>query len=142
MGDRRRSRRRSRHLGAPCVALAQSPESDNPWRAAYPEKDESGYAVPRGAADEFLESTAKVDEHDRFPVQFGLALLAGDDTTFKEGDASREQAGVQHDDFEARSIRAMARGHFELSRRWNYQFSRRVYSGSIDCWFPRDLMRG
>jgi len=46
--------------------------------------------------------------------------MPADYTTFDQDDASRAQVGNQQDEFEARSLRVMARGHFELWRRWNY----------------------
>jgi phosphate-selective porin len=103
-------------------AAAQSVESDLTSESAHLVKDVEHYGIP-DLGEELLKSADYTDQHDRFSIKFGLALLAGDYTTFEQDDASREQVGVQHDKFEARSLRLMARGHFELFRRWNYQVS-------------------
>ena len=109
-------------LAMPAWCIAQSVESDVPAGSAHLDKDASEYGVPDVATD-VLEAMSYEDPHDRFSAKLGVALLAGDYTTFDQDDASREQVGVQHDAFEARSLRAMVRGHFELFRTWNYLFS-------------------
>ena len=103
-------------------AAAQSVESDVPEQASHLEKGTEHYAVP-DVGTKYLESANFQDEKDRFSIKIGLALLAGDYTTFEQDAASYQQVGLQEDDFEARSLRLMARGHWELFRRWNYLFS-------------------
>jgi phosphate-selective porin len=63
------------------------------------------------------------DAHDRFSVKLGLVIMPADYTTFDQDADSKAQVGNQRDEFEARSLRLMARGHFELLRKWNYVFS-------------------
>ena len=46
-----------------------------------------------------------------------------DYTDFGQDDESIQQVGVQDDAWQARSIRAMVRGHFDLWRKWNYVIS-------------------
>ncbi len=104
------------------AAVAQSIESDIPVESSHLDRDASHFGVP-DVGEDLLESANYADPRDRFSVKFGLALLAGDYTTFNQDDASREQVGVQHDEFEARSLRVMARGHLEFLRRWNYLVS-------------------
>lgn len=100
-------------------APAQSVESDVTPESEHLVKDASAYAIP-DVGDRMLESMAHEDEHDRFSVKVGLALLAADYTSFDQDAASKAQVGNQHDEFEARSLRLSLRGHFEMFRTWNY----------------------
>ena len=104
-------------------AAAQSVESDLTPESTHLARDSSAYAVPEIVGDQALESLNVADAHDRFSVKFGLVLLPADYTTFDQDEASRQQVGLQQDEFEARSLRVMARGHFELWRKWNYVVS-------------------
>lgn len=106
----------------PTPSRAQSVESDVPEQSKHLAKDATHYAVPDVGAKQ-LESVNYQDADDRFSIKFGLALLAGDYTTFEQDRPSYEQVGLQEDQFEARSLRLMVRGHWELFRRWNYVFS-------------------
>jgi len=101
---------------------AQSVESDVPEQSTHLQKESGHFALP-DVGTKYLESANYEDTKDRFSLKFGLALLAGDYTTFEQDEASYEQVGLQEDEFEARSLRLMVRGHWELLRRWNYQFS-------------------
>jgi phosphate-selective porin OprO and OprP len=103
-------------------AGAQSPEADIADGSGHLVKDSSHYALPE-PSDRLLGQFNVTDDKDRFSLKLGLALLAGDYTTFEQDAASRAQVGVQEDEFEARSLRIMGRGHFELWRRWDYQLS-------------------
>lgn len=111
-------------LGAvgPIPVFAQSVESDVPEQSTHLAKDAEHYALPDVGA-KYLESASYQDAKDRFSIKFGLALLAGDYTTFEQDGESYRQVGLQEDEFEARSLRVMVRGHWELLRRWNYLFS-------------------
>ncbi len=111
-------------LGAvgPTPAFAQSVEADVPEQSTHLAKDAEHYALP-DVGTKYLESANYQDAKDRFSIKFGLALLAGDYTTFEQDAASYRQVGLQEDDFEARSLRVMVRGHWDLLRRWNYLFS-------------------
>ena len=102
------------------TAGAQSVESDVPPDAAGLAKDSSAYAVPAVVEDELLGRLNYEPEHDRFSVKFGLVIMPADYTTFDQDAPSYAQVGNQFDEFEARSLRVMARGHFELWRTWNY----------------------
>jgi phosphate-selective porin OprO and OprP len=104
-------------------AFAQSVESDVTPESAYLVKDSSAYAIPQIVSDQSLQSLKYEDAHDRFSVKFGLVVMPADYTTFDQDAASTTQVGNQEDEFEARSLRLMARGHFEMFRRWNYVFS-------------------
>ena len=101
-------------------AFAQSVESDVTPESIHLVKDSSEYAMPQLVSDESLQSMQYQDEHDRFAVKFGLVIMPADYTTFDQDAASKAQVGNQRDEFEARSLRLMARGHFELFRKWNY----------------------
>lgn len=103
-------------------ALAQSVESDVTPESAHLAKDASAYALP-DFRDETLESAKYEDGHDRFSVKFGLVVMPADYTTFDQDADSKAQVGNQQDEFEVRSLRLMARGHFELFRKWNYVLS-------------------
>jgi phosphate-selective porin OprO/OprP len=103
-------------------AQAQSIESDVPEDAAHLVKPADAYAIP-DIGDSTLKTMNVTDEKDRFSVKFGIVLLPADYTTFDQDDASKQQVGNQQDEFEARSLRLMARGHFEMWRKWNYVFS-------------------
>jgi phosphate-selective porin len=83
-------------------------------------KDSSEFAIPQIVSDQSLQSMQYQDGHDRFAVKFGLVIMPADYTTFDQDAASKAQVGNQRDEFEARSLRLMARGHFELFRKWNY----------------------
>jgi phosphate-selective porin len=102
--------------------FAQSVESDVPEQSTHLSKDAEHYALP-DVGTEYLESANYQDAKDRFSIKLGLALLAGDYTTFEQDAASYQQVGLQEDDFEARSLRVMVRGHWDVLRRWNYLFS-------------------
>lgn len=104
-------------------ASAQSVESDVTPESAHLVKPESDYAVGAIVSDKALESLSHVDEKDRFSVRLGIVLLPADYSTFSQDAQSKVQVGNQRDEFEARSLRLSARGHFELFRRWNYLFS-------------------
>jgi len=101
-------------------AFAQSVESDVTPESARLVKDSSEFAMPQIVSDQSLQSMQYQDEHDRFAVKFGLVIMPADYTTFDQDAASKAQVGNQRDEFEARSLRLMARGHFELFRKWNY----------------------
>jgi phosphate-selective porin len=105
------------------TAHAQSVESDVPPEAQHLVKDTTEYAVPDLLTDKEMAAVNVTDEHDRYSVKFGLVLLPADYTTFNQDSQSKQQVGNQQDEFEARSLRVMARGHFELWRDWNYVFS-------------------
>jgi len=102
------------------AASAQSIESDVTAESAALIQPDTHFAVRDGLTDETLGSLNVADEKDRFSAKFGLVVMPADYTTFDQDDASRAQVGNQQDEFEARSLRVMARGHFELWRRWNY----------------------
>ncbi len=104
------------------AARAQSPESDLTPESEHLARDASHYGWP-DVYDKHLESVHVEDQKDRFSIKFGLAMLAGDYTSFDQDAASKLQVGNQFDEFEARSLRLMMRGHFELFRRWNYKIS-------------------
>lgn len=108
---------------APGPACAQSPESDLTPESAPLAKDDSAYAVPQIVSDASLETLQYEDRADRFSVKAGIVLLPADYTSFDQDAASKEQVGNQRDEFEARSLRLMARGHFVLFRKWNYVVS-------------------
>jgi hypothetical protein len=126
----------------PGVVRSQSVESDLTPESAQLGRPESEYAVPAIVSDEALESLSHVDEKDRYSVRLGIVLLPADYTTFDQDAASKAQVGNQRDEFEARSLRLTARGHFELFRKWNYLFSY-VYKGfdqtSTADWNATDL---
>ncbi len=103
----------------PLVAFAQSVESDLTPEAEALVRDASHYALP-DIGDTTLDSTQIIDHKDRFSVKLGLALLPMDYTSFDQDAASKAQVGNERDQFEARSLRLMLRGHFELWRRWDY----------------------
>jgi len=106
-------------LAAPMPALAQSVESDVPPDSQHLVRDEATFAVP-DVSDRSLEEINVEDAHKRYQVKFGLALLPADYTSFEQDANSRAQVGNQRDEFEARSLRLMARGYVELWRRWTY----------------------
>ena len=107
---------------AAAPARAQSVEADIAEGSGHLVKDTTHYVVPE-PSDRLLGRLNIDDEKDRFSFKFGLALLAADYTTFEQDADSRAQVGLQGDEFEARSLRLMGRGHFELWRRWDYQLS-------------------
>jgi phosphate-selective porin OprO and OprP len=104
------------------AAVAQSVESDVTPESAHLVRDSAGYALP-DFSDQSLQSMRIEDQHDRFSAKFGLVVMPADYTSFAQDAASKAQVGNQQDEFEARSLRVMARGHFELFRRWNYVLS-------------------
>ena len=108
--------------GAGRAALAQSVESDVPAEAVSTASAGVDFAIP-DVPDDALQSMRHVDEQDRYSATFGIVLLPADYTSFEQDDASRRQVGNQQDEFEARSLRITARGHFELFRRWTYLLS-------------------
>jgi phosphate-selective porin len=123
-------------------ARAQSPESDLTAESGHLARSSSHFGL-RDIGDDDLAAVRIEDAEDRFSAKFGLALLAGDWTNFEQDAASIRQVGVQEDEFEPRSIRLMARGHFELWRRWNYKISYE-YNGfewqpGEDKWAASDL---
>ncbi|MEY2852880.1 MAG: hypothetical protein RL030_12 [Pseudomonadota bacterium] len=103
----------------PLVASAQSVESDVP--DGFVPNTPDAYFVPDFSQDVY-KSTSHVDELDRFSIKLGLVALV-DYTDFSQDNASIQQVGVQDDAWQARSIRFMARGHFEMWRKWNYVVS-------------------
>jgi hypothetical protein len=86
----------------PISSLAQSVESDIPEQSKHLAKDATSYALP-DVGTRHLESVNYQDAKDRFSIKFGLALLAGDYTSFEQDRPSYEQVGRQEDQFEARS---------------------------------------
>jgi phosphate-selective porin OprO and OprP len=109
-------------LALPSGVCAQSIESDLTPEAEALVKDADHYALP-DIADKTLAEAHAHDEHERFLIKFGFAILPADYTTFSQDANSKAQVGNQQDTFEARSLRLMARGYFELFRKWNYIFS-------------------
>ena len=103
-------------------AGAQSVESDVPAEAAHLVRDEASFVVP-DVSDATLEELKVEDRHQRYQVKFGLVVMPADYTSFDQDAASKAQVGNQQDEFEARSLRLMARGYFELFRKWNYVVS-------------------
>jgi phosphate-selective porin OprO/OprP len=104
------------------AALAQSVESDLPPEAEAQAQDADAYALP-DFADKTLAAAKVVDEKDRFSVKLGFAFLPADYTFFDQDAESITQVGEQEDQYEVRSLRFMARGHFEFLRKWNYMVS-------------------
>ena len=123
------------------TAHAQSVESDVTPESAGLVMDHEHYVVP-DISDESLEAMKVEDEHKRYQVKFGLVVMPADYTTFDQDAASKSQVGNQQDEFEARSLRLMARGYFELFRKWNYVVSYE-YKGfdqtSTDDWNVTDF---
>ena len=111
-----------------------TPESENLVRGA------DQYAIP-DVSDQSLQEMKVEDKHKKYEVKFGLVIMPADYTTFDQDAASKEQVGNQRDEFEARSLRLMARGFFELFRKWNYVVSYE-YKGfdqtSVDDWNVTD----
>jgi len=107
-------------LAAP--AYSQSVESDLPPEAEAEAKDAEHYALP-DITDKALASTQVTDEQKRFAVKLGFAFLPADYTFFDQDADSIAQVGEQEDQYEVRSLRFMARGFFELGRKWNYMVS-------------------
>jgi len=103
----------------PFVAYAQSPESDLTPEAEALVRDSSHFVLP-DFRNSTLDSMQMTDHKDRFSLKLGLALLPMDYTTFDQDAASKAQVGNEHDQYEARSLRLILRGHFELFRRWDY----------------------
>jgi phosphate-selective porin len=104
------------------AAHAQSVESDVTPESADQVLDQEQYAIP-DVSDESLETLQVEDAHKRYQLKFGLVVMPADYTTFDQDAASKSQVGNQQDEFEARSLRLMARGYFELFRKWNYVVS-------------------
>ena len=123
------------------TAHAQSVESDVTPESAGQVMDHDHYVVP-DISDESLEAMKVEDEHKRYQLKFGLVVMPADYTTFDQDAASKSQVGNQQDEFEARSLRLMARGYFELFRKWNYVVSYE-YKGfdqtSTDDWNVTDF---
>jgi len=86
---------------------------------AGPDSGPATFMVP-DVSDAALAQLSVRDPADRFSVTPGLVILPADYTTFSQDAASRQQVGTQEDEFEARSLRVLVRGHFMLGRRWNY----------------------
>jgi phosphate-selective porin len=124
-------------------AWGQSPESDVTPEAAAQGLDQATYVIP-AVPDTTLEEMNIEDAKDRFSVKFGIAALF-DYTSFEQDAASLGQVGDQDDEFEVRSFRVSARGHFELWRRWNYMASYE-YKGfdqtSVENWNVTDFRIG
>ena len=104
------------------AAHAQSVESDLTPESEALAKDHAEYAIP-DVPDTALGALKVEDEHQRYQVKFGLVVMPADYTSFDQDAASKSQVGNQQDEFEARSLRLMARGYFELFRKWNYVVS-------------------
>lgn len=107
-------------LAAP--AYSQSVESDLPPEAEAAAKDADHYVLP-DLADRTLAEAKVVDAKDRFAVKLGFAFLPADYTVFDQDADSVAQVGEQEDKYEVRSLRFMARGFFDLGRKWNYMVS-------------------
>jgi phosphate-selective porin len=107
----------------PLSAHAQSIESDLTPEAEALVRGHEHYALPDADDQDLAKSMQIADPANRYSVKFGLALLPADYTTFSQDDDSKAQVGNQRDEFEARSLRLMARGYIDLFRRWNYMFS-------------------
>jgi phosphate-selective porin len=117
---------------ASCLALlalllvrpagAQSVESDIAAGSEGLVREASHYALP-DVPDQDLQELQVEDRAKRFAAKIGLVLLPADYTTFRQDAASKAQVGNQKDEFEARSLRLMVRGNFELFRTWGYMFS-------------------
>ncbi len=123
------------------AAHAQSVESDVTPESAGLVMDHEHYVVP-DISDESLAAMKVEDVHKRYQLKFGLVVMPADYTTFDQDAASKSQVGNQQDEFEARSLRLMARGYFELFRKWNYVVSYE-YKGfdqtSTDDWNVTDF---
>jgi phosphate-selective porin len=104
------------------AAFAQSVESDLTPEAELQAQDADAYALP-DFGDKTLAAAQIVDEKDRFSVKLGFAFLPADYTFFDQDAESITQVGEQEDQYEVRSLRFMARGHFEFLRKWNYMVS-------------------
>lgn len=128
-------------IGIAGPAWSQSPESDLTPESAELARDANEYVIPPGIPDATLEKMNIEDEHDRFSVKFGFAGLF-DYTSFDQDSANRTQVGNQQDDFEVRSFRVSARGHYEFLRRWEYMASYE-YKGfdqtSVEDWNVTDF---
>jgi phosphate-selective porin OprO/OprP len=109
-------------LSVPPCASAQSVESDLTPEATAMVQDAEHFVLP-DIGDATLAQAQIQDEHKRFLIKFGLALLPADYTTFSQDADSKAQVGEQPDEYEARSLRLMARGYFDLFRKWNYMVS-------------------
>jgi phosphate-selective porin len=109
-------------LATPLCVSAQSVESDLTPESAALARDAEHFVLP-DIGDKTLAEAQVQDEHKRFLIKFGFAVLPADYTTFSQDADSKAQVGEQPDEFEARSLRVMARGYFELYRKWNYMFS-------------------
>jgi phosphate-selective porin OprO and OprP len=103
----------------PLIASAQSVEADLP--EGYVPNTPDSYFIP-DFSQVVYKDTSFTDAKDRFSVKLGLVALV-DYTDFSQDADSLQQVGLQEDAWQARSIRLMARGHFELWRRWNYMVS-------------------
>lgn len=109
-------------VAVPAPLWAQSIESDVPTGAEHLVRDDASFAIP-DVSDESLSTLQVEDEHKRYQLKFGLVVMPADYTSFDQDSASKSQVGNQQDEFEARSLRLMARGYFELFRHWNYVVS-------------------
>jgi phosphate-selective porin len=106
----------------PPGAHAQSIESDLTPESEALVKDADHYALP-DISDQTLAEAEVTDAKDNFSIDFGLVVMPADYTTFSQDADSKAQVGNQQDEFEARSLRLMARGFFDLFRKWNYVLS-------------------
>lgn len=103
-------------------AAAQSPESDLAPDHPGALPDSSTFAMP-DLGDKLLDSSQLVDEHKRYALKWGLAILPADYTSFTQDPTSVHQVGLQDDKHEVRSARLTARGYVDLGRQWDYVFS-------------------
>jgi phosphate-selective porin OprO and OprP len=126
----------------PGVSLAQSPESDLTPEGETLARDAGNFALP-DFTDQELESGNIEDARDRFSMKLGIALLFADYTDFTQDDASIQQVGEQQDKYEPRSLRLMARGHYELFTRWNYvasfEYNGFEWEPGLNKWAITDL---
>jgi phosphate-selective porin len=105
------------------LAVAQSVESDVTPESAHLLKADHDFALTSVVPDATLAGAKIEDAHDRFSVKFGFVVMPMDYTSFDQDADSKQQVGNQEDEWEARSLRLSARGHFELFRTWNYMIS-------------------
>jgi phosphate-selective porin OprO/OprP len=109
--------------GCPGNAPAQSVESDVTPESEHLVQPDSAFAMTSIVPDETLAEANIEDAHDRFSVKFGFVVMPMDYTSFEQDADSKQQVGNQEDEWEARSLRLSARGHFEMFRAWNYMIS-------------------
>jgi phosphate-selective porin OprO and OprP len=105
------------------TAHGQSLESDVTPESEHLLKAGADFAMSSVIPDDTLAAARIDDEQDRFSVKFGFVVMPMDYTSFEQDARSRQQVGNQQDEWEARSLRLSARGHFEMFRTWNYMVS-------------------